>query len=170
MILEEKEGEKKILWHVGSANGLWFNISQDSERERWRRRVHVLDADGFKLPPLFSISHEVFTSLIFPTMCTGLMFSVNELSVYPSLPAALRLLVFTSASRLRRCFSHCSAPKPLRRLPLCCSAPHTRLPLGVQLRILTCNPGCPCIWCLVAFWYSVFSTILSHDTIWGIWR
>lgn len=124
MILEEKEGEKKILWHVGSANGLWFNISQDSERERWRRRVHVLDADGFKLPPLFSISHEVFTSLIFPTMCTGLMFSVNELSVYPSLPAALRFLVFTSSSRLRCCSSHCSAPKAAEKSPtmLLCSA------------------------------------------------
>lgn len=100
----------------GAPNGLCFNISQDAAAERWRKRVHVLDADGFKLLPLFSIRHEAFTSLIFQTTCRGLMFRVNELSVHPSPstppPPCIHLLL-----RLEMLLHGLREPELLRRLP-----------------------------------------------------
>lgn len=97
---------------------IMFQYQSGHRNGRWRERMHVLDADGFKLLPLFSIRHEAFTSLSFQTMWGGLMFWVNELSVYLSLSAFLFSLppqgwdvgTLTVKSEL------------LRRLPLCCSA------------------------------------------------
>lgn len=62
----------------------WIMFQYQSGHRKWRggERVLVLDADGFKLLPLSSISHEAFTFLIFHTVCGGLMFWVNELSVH----------------------------------------------------------------------------------------
>lgn len=71
--------------------------------------MHVLDADGFKLLPLFSIRHEAFTSLIFQMLRGGLMFWVNELSVYPSPLGSSASFVFTSSSRLRCWYTDCEA-------------------------------------------------------------
>lgn len=63
----------------------YVSISVRTQKQRGGGRGgHVLDADGFKLLPLFSIRHEAFTSLIFQTMRGGLMFWVNELSEHPS--------------------------------------------------------------------------------------
>lgn len=51
----------------------YVSISVRTQKQRGGggERVHVLDADGFKLLPLFSIRHEAFTSLIFQTMRGG---------------------------------------------------------------------------------------------------
>lgn len=125
----------------------YVSISARTQKRRGGGRgVHVLDADGFKLLPLFSIRHEAFTSLIFQTMRGGLMFWVNELSVYPSASAPppscfhfllkVEMLVHWLWSPSRSGVPHFAAL-------------HTQMPLGVQLPILTCNRAWSCIWSLL---------------------
>lgn len=105
-----------------------------------RERAHVLDADGFKLLPLFSIRHEAFTSLIFQTRRGGLTFRVNELSVHPS-PCA--------PPPPPPCFhSLLKVEMLVHGLWSCSGVSHfaAQMPLVVQLPILTCNRAWPCIW------------------------
>lgn len=84
-----------------------------------------LDADGFKLLPLFSIRHEAVTSLI---CAAALMFWVNELSAHRS----------ASSSRLRCCYANRGAVQA--------SSTFCRSPLGVQLLTASHGPGRPCMW------------------------
>lgn len=90
----------------------------------------LLDADGFKLLPLFSIRHEAVTSLICAAaaLAAALMFRVNELSAHRS----------ASSSRLRCCYANHGAAQA--------SSTFCRSPLGVQLPTASHGPGRPCMW------------------------
>lgn len=165
---ERSEGGRiEILWHVRAPNGLCFNISQDTETERCRGSVHVLDADGFKLLPLFSIRHEAFTFLIFQTMRGG----ADVLRKWTVCTSFTRRSSSSSSSALF------SLPpqgwdvgtltvkhKLLRRLPLCCSThpdasggaitnPHMQSRLAMHM--------IPFTFTVVPLFFCLFSALLA---------
>lgn len=156
----------ETLWHVGAPNGLRFNISQDTERAGWRERVHVLDADGFKLLPLSSIRHEAFTFLIFQTMRSGLMFWVNELSVYLS-PTTPPPPCFHSLLKVWDVDTLAVKPKATQASPtllLCTPRCLWRDNYQSSHAIEVAHAYDPlCFWC--CFYYFSPPSIISNDTI-----
>lgn len=107
-------------------------------------------------------------SLSFRQRAVGLMFWVNELSVYPS-PAAPPPSCFHFLLKVEMLVhwlwsQSCSGVSHFAAL-------HTQMPLGVQLPILTCNRGWPCIWSLLLsllfqFFlpFFFFISVISNDT------
>lgn len=111
----------------------YVSISVRTQRqsgEGWGWGCTLLDADGFKLLPLFSIRHEAVTSLI---CAAALMFWVNELSAHRS----------ASSSRLRCCYANHGAAQA--------SSTFCRSPLGVWLPTVSHSPGRPCMWSRLFF-------------------
>lgn len=103
----------------------YVSISVRTQKQRGGggERVHVLDADGFKLLPLFSIRHEAFTSLIFQTMRGGADV-LGKWTVCTSLTRHRCTAAFLFSLPPQGWDVGTLAVKPelLRRLPLCSSA------------------------------------------------
>lgn len=82
-------------------------------------------------------------SLSFRQCAAGLMFWVNELSVCPSPsappPSCFHFLLWVEMLLHWLWSPSCSGVSHFAAL-------HTQMPLGVQLPILTCDRGRPCIW------------------------
>lgn len=157
----------------------YVSISVRTQKQRGGGRgVHVLDADGFKLLPLFSIRHEAFTFLIFQTMRGGADV-LGKWTVCISLTLGSSAFLFSLPPQGWDVGTLTVKPEPLRRLPLCCSCtPRCLWGCNYQSSHAIevghaydpfCFHCCFC-WGVGGGLFGLFFSIISNDTVWGICR